>query len=54
MAPIVSKPDADNKWPLDDLPRGHVLVCDDGTFDVIVPGSGGKDSVTVAWKMKNE
>ena len=27
---------------------------DDGTFDCIVPGSGGKDSTTVAWKMKHE
>ncbi|MDD5005747.1 MAG: N-acetyl sugar amidotransferase [Candidatus Omnitrophica bacterium] len=26
----------------------------DGSFDVIVPGSGGKDSSYVAWKMKHE
>lgn len=26
----------------------------DGTFDCIIPGSGGKDSTTVAWKMKHE
>jgi len=27
---------------------------DDGTFDCIVPCSGGKDGSTVAWKMKHE
>jgi len=27
---------------------------DDGRWDVLVPGSGGKDSVSVAWKMKHE
>ena len=26
----------------------------DGYFDVLVPGSGGKDSVYVAWKLKHE